>query len=695
MNLRLLLIFLILIPVLAVPDDSPCTTGFDCDNWICVDTDGGLYPGNGVDTCNSSSLVTPGTLCDYNNSVAVEVIGSLGSCDLRQENCTVDYFYFSSVSSTSQMDLYSNITCQCGDMAACNITITDSNDQETWYATNSTGLLTGFSIYSPPVLTGTNLVRVNCTCSSTQSTCEAYTQNNATISSEIINVDPQLPIGPNHDFNTSITVRNLGYLGLDLNLTDLVFNSSSCTADENIPYWWLNYTFHLNATGVSGDIQTIVLNRSTNCNNTGEEYIHTITLNDTNLNIGVMNQTNYTGGCFAVRECYDYADPLIDPRQQCNLCGDPNKTVTDYSCVSNSYCCLTGEKFQNNACCPEGNTCCLSNSDCQSDQYCDTSINSCVNKGTSGSSCINDADCISGHCDNGYCCESTTLLPEACEDSGGQCKCCRFSSDCSATYYCDSYADQCIQCSSNDDGICDGAPSTNCVTIDPNCCGDDGDCLLGQYCDTNSLVCRSCSTKSEQWCPSTKCIGTDPDCCDELNPCSSGDCDPFTNTCEIVLGNACNVNEDCASGSCKHNKCTLKEFIILQPSAIKINIRNRVFTTVTVLNYWNQPVQVLLTIDSPIARFINRQSTIIVNLNEGENRVIPLILESSLPGNFLAIVTAQDSTYSDVSTTKNMQIVVSGEDARQQVVTAPESINLMLLFVLYGFGIWKILGKES
>lgn len=695
MNLRPLipLLILISIPVMAVPDGQPCTTGFNCDNWICVDTDGGLYPGNGVDTCDSLGTRACGTLCDYNNSAAVEVLGPSGACSLRQQNCTINYFYFSSISDTSRIDLYSNITCQCGEMAPCNITLIDSGNQETWYATNTTGLFTGFSIYSPPVKYGTNKIRVNCTCPSSKSICQAYTPNNATVSAGITSLEPQIPIGPNHDFNTTITVRNLGYLGLEMNLTDIIYNSSSCVPSNGVvSYWWLNYTFHLNATGTSGDIRTIFLNRSTSCNNTRKEYMHVITLNDTKLGIRVINQTNYTGGCFGVRECYDYANSMIDPRQQCKLCGDPNKTVTDYSCVSNSYCCLTGEKFQNGACCPEANTCCSSNSDCQPDQYCDTNIKSCVNKGTTGSSCAANSDCISAHCNNNYCCEPTTQLPKPCEDSGGECRCCRLSSGCSATYYCDSYANQCIQCSASIDGFCDGAPSTNCVGTDLDCCSTDGNCAIGNYCDRNSLVCRPCSTKAEQWCPSARCIGTDPDCCDSLNPCSNGDCNPFTHTCEIVLGNTCNIDADCVSGSCKHNRCTLREFIVLQPTALKVNIRSRVFATVTVLNYWNQPVQVVLTVESPIARFINRQNSIVVTLDKDETRAVPLIIESSLPGNFLATVTARDSSYSDVTATKGMQIVVSGEVAGEQVVTAPESLNLVLLLILYGFGVWKILG---
>jgi hypothetical protein len=129
--------------------------------------------------------------------------------------------------------------------------------------------------------------------------------------------------------------------------------------------------------------------------------VHVIDAYELNLNKQVLvNQTNYTGGCYEVHACYDFANPLVDPRLDCAACGPPEIALTDYSCPDNFHCCLKGEKFDNGACCRQDLTCCTQNSNCGSDQFCDLSINACVVKGHSGSVCLLDSHCISSHCDN-------------------------------------------------------------------------------------------------------------------------------------------------------------------------------------------------------------------------------------------------------------------------------------------------------
>jgi hypothetical protein len=136
----------------------------------------------------------------------------------------------------------------------------------------------------------------------------------------------------------------------------------------------------------------------------------------------------------------------------------------------------------------------------------------------------------------------------------------------------------------------------------------------------------------------------------------------------------------------------LTDFLTLQPTVLKLNLRSRAFATVTVVNYRGQPVHTVLTVEGPFARFVNRQASITVSLAKGESRQVPLIIQSSLPGTSTVTVTAQDSAYSDISASRVIQVVVSGETQGNHVVTAPESLNLALLLVLYGLGIWTLLG---
>lgn len=859
----LALAVLLLASALAVPDGGVCGTGADCDNWVCLDSDGGLYPGNGVDLCNSTGWSACGTLCDFNNSVAVEIITSTGICSRKDDNCTIDSFYFAPGSNTTWIPLYADVSCQCGQPANCTINLTDEYGNATVYETDSGALQSGYVIYNPPVNQGTNRIKANCTCEAPASTCQAYTSSDATVRVNVSSIYAANPVSPGYPLNTSIMVRNDGRLGIEVFVDDFFYNSTACLGVQQHMPWYTGKSVVLNGTGNPADTAEFTDSLDANCTDVRAQYSHLVRVVDTRdieesqypsfvndfsgdmygagvyiqnwtlpsypgrvldfrlpinsmkgdgcdpvlyywictdydttpydcwqssiawgvisnsslvpestnifipqhknasfaftsgqqlgvmvspggdcdavdcwttdvdfgtvsgsiyyvpdeyedsntswspytidvaygLTLGVvwsnataMEYENVTGGCFSVRDCYDYGDPFIDSRLQCWTCGDGKTAITEYACVSDSYCCRKGETFSNGACCPEGQTCCTLDSHCQTDQYCDTTRNSCANKGVSGYPCMTNSSCISSHCDHGYCCEQAVQAPsKSCEVSDGFCRCCRSSSDCGIGYFCDSYAKQCVDCSVGAaDGLCDGAPSTQCLLTDVDCCDTDAGCAASDYCDNNALVCRACTTKADLWCPSPRCIGTDPDCCDSLNPCSQGDCNPSTYTCEIALGNACKSDSDCVVGSCKHDVCTLSDFLILQPAVLRVNLRSRAFVTVTVVNYRGQPVHAILTTDSPIARFVNRQPSMSVSLAKGEVRQVPLIIQSNIAGAAEITITAQDSEHSDITVSRSLDVVVSGQTSADQVVTAPESLNLAVLLVLYGLGIREL-----
>lgn len=672
------------------PNGAACGVGDDCCNQTCVDTSGTLWPGDSVvDTCDNSGTRACGTLCDFNGVLGDEVIGPAGGCDGRLSNCSIGSFYFDSSSDTSSMHLFGNVTCQCSELASCTITIYNSSGNPTSYPTDSSQLSSGKTISSPPVTYGVNQVKLNCTCPATKSTCTRWAQN-ATIQASFIGLISTDLISPTHYWNTTISIRNTGSLGLDLNITDKVFNATQCVNDTEITKWSNLTTMYVSSSGASGDSISLTITHYADCEDVLQNYIHIAQFCETRVGCpAVLNFT--TDGCFDVRECYDYGSIMIDPRADCAACGPSYLALTDYDCPDNWHCCLKGEHFENGACCPEGFTCCTANGDCADDQYCDTSLGACITKGHPGSTCLTDQMCISLHCDNSthYCCESSV---SGCQQVNGTCRCCRESNECDGGFYCDVFTNICMQCTTNDDGVCDSAPATTCVGTDPNCCATDGNCASGNYCDSLSLVCRTCSSKKDYWCPSSRCIGTDPDCCDSGHPCPFGTCNPLTHTCEILLGNYCQQNSDCASNYCQQNKCIVQNWLTVQPANLPVRFRGKSMVTLTAVNYMGEPVMVNLDIDSPVAKFANRKKTLTVSLNKGEVKQIPVIVEAGVIGTYPVTITGTDATLSDIKDTAGLMVIVRGAQTSNGIVVAPEELAWSMLGVLYAIAGWKLLG---
>ena len=124
-----------------------------------------------------------------------------------------------------------------------------------------------------------------------------------------------------------------------------------------------------------------------------------------------------------------------------------------------------------------------------------------------GRTCAGNADCVSGFCAGGVCCDSACDQP-------------------------------CYSCAS---GACTAA-------ADSTPCDDGNPCSTGDVCQTIGA--------------STVCRGTDAVLCPTSDPCLQGVCDPGTGKCSatpIPLGDdtPCSPKVGCQQGVCKSGACTL------------------------------------------------------------------------------------------------------------------------------------------
>jgi len=193
---------------------------------------------------------------------------------------------------------------------------------------------------------------------------------------------------------------------------------------------------------------------------------------------------------------------------------------------------------------------CTSDSECDANAHCD--LNACVPDQPDGEACDEASDCVSGHCQNGFCCASgdccsagsdcpfgTWGEPSVC-DSAMTCQGTRRDPACSASFQCMTGP------SVGDDSGCNGLQSNDCglypavfcdaMTTQPpdqagRCamsCSGDGDCDPGAFCDAGA-----CVPRGEQ---GDACTGTGD--CESGLQCVDGVCcgSECTGTCQ-----ACNV----------------------------------------------------------------------------------------------------------------------------------------------------------
>lgn len=214
------------------------------------------------------------------------------------------------------------------------------------------------------------------------------------------------------------------------------------------------------------------------------------------VTLPVMAGTS-TGGCpSGLTECSGQCVDLSSNEANCGACDNP--CTTEETCVSggceptvcapgetdcsgqcidlsndNAHCGACGNACQPEETCVSGlcePSVCGSDADCAAGQYCGQIdippfTFQCLNKKGNGAVCLQQNECASGNCVDGYCCDS------AC---GGECDSCNISGN-EGT------------CTSNADGS-PGSPSCspylcNGVFVTcPDSCTSDADCVSTHHC---------------------------------------------------------------------------------------------------------------------------------------------------------------------------------------------------------------------
>jgi hypothetical protein len=183
----------------------------------------------------------------------------------------------------------------------------------------------------------------------------------------------------------------------------------------------------------------------------------------------------------------------------------------------------------------------------------------CLSK--AGAACAMAATCISGFCTDSVCCNAA--CNGACDvcDATGTCKPNSVTNttnpgDCDANVGCASPPCQ-----------CDGGAA--CRSQDGVACANGGTCASG-FC-VNAVCCKTACTTACAACSKAKGAMTDGTCqlnavvnmqdagrCDDTNGACNGTdkctCDPAGN-CKAVLGEACTMGTQCASGFCADGVC--------------------------------------------------------------------------------------------------------------------------------------------
>ena len=174
-----------------------------------------------------------------------------------------------------------------------------------------------------------------------------------------------------------------------------------------------------------------------------------------------------------------------------------------------------------------------------------------------GSSCINNADCLSNKCntsDKTYVCgcsADSDCESNKCNASTNRCKLvlndpCISNDDC-ITGICKDFGNNLKKCGCSQNTDC---PSRDCVN---NVCRKRG----GETCDLNinGLDCKSERCNSDKKCAALtgEACSSDGDCKNTATGiCPNGEC-------LAILGETCVTNQNCLSGICNNEKCLLPD----------------------------------------------------------------------------------------------------------------------------------------
>ncbi|MGV3623387.1 MAG: L-type lectin-domain containing protein [Archangium sp.] len=303
---------------------------------------------------------------------------------------------------------------------------------------------------------------------------------------------------------------------------------------------------------------------------------------------------------------------------QCNVttvtCGG---TTTD-ACASNNQCASNACKSGH--CVPAGNDGCWADSDCSGNSYCDRWSYACKPKlqagegvpmdGLHGGTCSDAASvCSSGvcnattntcassntaSCSSNAQCESNACKSGHCVVTGG----CWSDTDCGASSHCNQNAMTCVAdlaagapipndgahdgtcanaatvcasglcnastntcasantstCSSNAQCTSNSCKSGHCVVANSNSCWTDSDCGASSHCNQSAMTCVADLAAGAAIPNDGAHDGT---CANASSVCTSGLCNPATNTCASSNTASCSSNAQCESNACKSGHCVV------------------------------------------------------------------------------------------------------------------------------------------
>lgn len=185
-----------------------------------------------------------------------------------------------------------------------------------------------------------------------------------------------------------------------------------------------------------------------------------------------------------------------------------------------------------------GDTClaaCASNDQCVSGAFCQGGL--CQPQVGLGNPCLEDADCTSGHCLDGVCCNT------GCD---GLCQKCDLQGSVGVCGNVPSGTDPDDECAGTQ--TCSGAGG--CTKLAGDTCAGDAECVTGQ-CEDG--IC--CSTDCAGACRRCDLAGNLGTCTDVPSGQSVAGCDGGLacngdNACKKLNGQTCNTQSECLSGFC-------------------------------------------------------------------------------------------------------------------------------------------------
>ena len=235
--------------------------------------------------------------------------------------------------------------------------------------------------------------------------------------------------------------------------------------------------------------------------------------------------------CDEAASCQGSREDAVCTASACTTVAVGDDTACDQSVLSDGcgpyrpvYC--SGGLEQLEPGCP---VTCTFDTQCDADAHC--AANTCQPDLAAGNACVENSDCVSGHCANGFCCAAGD--------------CCFQDSDCPALY------DAAPDC--NEEATCQGSrgdracQSHQCDTAEVD---DDSACSAQTLADNcglfSDMYCLGAQEQGAPQCPAVCAADGD---CDAAAHCD-GIC-----SADIANGSGCDENSDCISEHCANGFC--------------------------------------------------------------------------------------------------------------------------------------------